>query len=144
MSHRYALLLGAVVLVPSITSCSLDDKHSTKEFDTVVTGERLFEAYGQTKNVTTTVRPSTSTRQFIISMDCVNSKGSIRVTLTGPPKLKAFGDVPCTEQSKPGGPDGAVGIELDPKDGAPASVTVTVTAPKDSEWSAAVDSRTSS
>ena len=75
-------------------------------------------------------------------MDCVNSKGFIKVTLTGPPKLKASGDVPCGDKANKGGPDGAIGIELSKQQGIPSKVTIAVTAPKDSEWSAAVDTRT--
>jgi hypothetical protein len=141
MSRRYAPLVGALVLVPLLSSCSHGEEHSAKQFDTVVTGKRLFEAYRQSKNATTTADVPRSTSELVISMDCVNSKGAISVALTNAAGLNASGDVPCTEESHPGGTDGAITIGLGSKHASP-SVKIVVTAPKGSEWSAAVDSRT--
>lgn len=143
MSQRLIAMVGMLVLLLWVSSCSSDTEHATKTFNTVVTGERLFEAYGETKNLTTTVSPPPTARQFILSMDCISPKGSIKITLTGRPKLKAFGEIPCGEKAHKGGPDGSIGIELskDPKE-VPSQVEVAITAPKGGEWSAAVDTRT--
>lgn len=141
MSRRASAILSVVVLLPCVTSCSSGPEHAATKFNTVVTGDRLFEAYGQTEHVTKTVSPARTTRQFILSMDCIGPKGSIKIALTGRPGLKAVGDIPCGEKANRGGPDGSIGIELGKND-VPPQVKVVITAPKGSEWSAAVDTRT--
>jgi hypothetical protein len=144
MSPRLAAgLLCTIVLAAGVSSCS-SNAQPTKEFDTVVTGDRLFEAYGQTENRSVVVSPSRMAQNFILSMDCISPKGSIRIRLTGMPHFEALGEIPCGEKPNRNGPDGAIGIGLSDKNRTfPAKVTIAVTAPKGGKWSAAVDTRAS-
>jgi hypothetical protein len=140
MPRRRALLASALVIIPLAASCS--GEHATKEFATDVTGERLFEAYGKTGSFTTIVRPSSAASEFVLSMDCVNSTGSIQVRLTGDsPPYDGMGDIPCGEKAQPNGPNGAITLSTNDRGGFPREVKVTITVSEGAEWSAAVDTR---
>ncbi|MRJ78282.1 hypothetical protein GEV29_17250 [Aeromicrobium sp. SMF47] len=142
MSRIRGRLWASLVVVPLLSSCSTGDVQATDRFDTNISGKRVMEAYRVTADAATTVTPPATARHFVISMDCVSDGGSIQVSLTGPPALDAYGEVPCQSTPNRGGPDGSVTITL------PDSVTspveklhIAVDVPRHGSWSAAVDAR---
>jgi hypothetical protein len=130
--------MGAVLLLPVISSCSPDTAHAADRFD--ASGLRVFEAYRSTGTVTKSVALPQDVSEFVLSMDCIGSDGFVDVAVSGVPNLDGQGGVPCRDTS---GPGGLITVSAGNEEAySMSTVKVTVTAPEGAEWSAAVDIRT--
>ena len=125
MNPKPALACAAVL---ALTACS-GDVQPTGSFQHE--GTRVFEAYGQSRDVTRKVTIPPATKDLRLKMDCINTSGHIKVDVG-----IASGDLACGEDSAPGG---YIGIGRSPENRWDTITSIVVTAPAGATWSVAVD-----